>query len=73
MTKTELSFTLVEAESLAIMPTSEMAKKRHVTTKKIAIPQIVARVILKNSFITFGCNESVSEGKDSYFYRNYQI
>jgi hypothetical protein len=55
------------------MPTSEMAKKRHVTTKKIAIPQIVARVILKNSFISFGRNESVSEGKDSYFYRNYQI
>ena len=51
MTNTEFSLTLVEAESLATIPKSEIVRKNPVTTRKMAIPQTVASVILKNCFI----------------------
>ena len=51
ITNTELLFTLVEADSLASMPTSEIIIKIPVTVRKMAMPQMVASVILRNCFI----------------------
>ena len=53
ITNTELSSTLVGADSLANMPTSEMTRKNPAISRKIAMPQMVASVILKNCFIPY--------------------
>ena len=50
-TNTELSFTFVEADSLAIMPTSEIINRMPVMTDNRTMPHMVANVILKKSFI----------------------
>ena len=52
-TKTDFSFTTVDASCDATIPISEITPMIPMTIAKITIPMTVARVYLRNSFIVF--------------------